>query len=232
MGILDLLFPKKCLGCGKTGGYFCSRCLNFVSLDRQTICPVCERPAIGGQTHQRCLTSYGLNGLTTVFAYKGLIKTAITKLKYRFVSNLAQDLVEIFLSLCGEDKIFSRFCQQEDVCLVPVPLHSQRKRWRGFNQAELLGQMIAANLGIKFSYDLLVRVKNTQSQTKLNEKERQANIKDAFGINKNSIRRIGGRNSKILLFDDVWTSGATLREAGKVLKQKGVKNVWGLTLAR
>ena len=229
MGILDFLFPQKCLGCGRTGGYFCSQCLNFVSLKRERICPVCEKPAIGGQTHPGCLASQSLDGLTSIFVYKGLVRKAITKLKYRFVSDLAQDLVELFLSFCGEDKTFSRICQNKGVVLVPIPLHQERERWRGFNQAELLSKMIAENLGIGFLPDLLIRAKNTRPQTKLNEKERQKNIKDAFQISLNSSI---AQSLNILLFDDVWTTGATLKEAGKVLKKGGAGKVWGLTLAR
>jgi predicted amidophosphoribosyltransferase len=102
-----------------------------------------------------------LDGLTAPFAYQGIIKTAIKKLKYRFVADLAKDLVEVFLSFCGEDKAFSCFCQEEPL-FVPVPLHPRRKRWRGFNQAELLGKMMAANLGLDFEPDLLLRTKNTK----------------------------------------------------------------------
>lgn len=230
MNLLDLFFPKKCLGCGKTGGYFCAECLNFVSPASERICPVCEKPSIGGLTHPRCRTFTSLDGLTSVFAYKGIIKKAITKLKYKFVSDIASDLVEIFLSFCGEDKTFSRICQQSKIVLVPIPLHPQRKKWRGFNQSELLGKMIADNLSIKFLPDLLIRIKNTTPQVNLREKERKVNIKDAFSLSLNSQLLIN--NYSILLFDDVWTSGATLKEACKTLKRSGAKMVWGLTLAR
>lgn len=230
MNILDFLFPRKCLGCGRTGSYFCSHCLNFVSQDREEICPVCERPSIGGFTHPRCRTNTSLDGLTSVFTYKGIIKKAITKLKYRFVTDLAEDLIELFLSFCGENKTFSHLCQKEDLFLAPIPLHPAREKWRGFNQAGLLGRMIAENLGIGFAPDLVKRIKNTKPQIQLKEKERKNNIKDAFQIAPNSQFMIP--DSQFFLFDDVWTSGATLREAAKTLKKAGGKFVWGLTLAR
>jgi ComF family protein len=227
---LDLIFPKKCLGCGKTGGYFCSDCLNLISLDPARICPVCERPALGGFTHPGCLSSYSLDGFTAVFAYRGLIKKAIKKLKYKFVSDLASDLVELFLSFCGEDKAFSQFCQQEKVFFVPIPLHPSRLRWRGFNQAELLGKMIVQNLGLRFSPNLLLRIKKTKPQVDLTEEERRKNIQGAFKLSNNYPLSI--IHSPLIIFDDVWTSGATLREAAKVLKRNGAKKVWGLTMAR
>jgi competence protein ComFC len=230
MSLIDLLFPRKCLGCGKEGSYFCSQCLNFLSLDNQRICPVCEKPSIGGHTHPRCLKKESLDGLTSVFAYKGLIKKAIVKLKYKFISDIAGDLIEVFLSSCGEDIVFSNYCQKEKPILVPIPLHPSRLRWRGFNQSELLGKIIAENLGLQFLPDLLIRVKNTKPQVELSEKQRHENILGAFSINPNSQFAIC--NSTILLFDDVWTSGATIKEAGKILKNNGAKKVRGLTIAR
>lgn len=238
--LLDFLFPRRCLGCGQWGGYFCSQCLNLVLLGPERICPLCTKPAVGGLTHPGCSRPWGLDGLTTIFTYQGLMEKAIKKLKYKFVSDLAQDLVELFLSFCGEDKFFSYFCQKENVYFelarnklvyfLPVPLHPRRKRWRGFNQAELLGEMIASNLNLPFLPDLLVRVKNTKPQTKLDEEERKKNIRGAFKINPNSKFLI--RNSRFILFDDVWTTGSTLRECGQVLKRAGAKEVLGLTLAR
>ena len=192
---------------------------------------MCGRGSLGGLTHPGCRRPFGLDGLTSIFAYEGVIEKAIKKLKYKFVSDLASDLVELFLSFGGEDKAFWDFCRQEGVVLVPIPLHPRRLRWRGFNQAELLGKLIAKNLGIKFAPDLLLRVKNTKPQVELDKKSRRQNIRRAFALNKNS----QFDNLKIcnfIIFDDVWTSGATLREAGKVLKRNGAKRVWGLTLAR
>ncbi|MDP3955030.1 MAG: ComF family protein [bacterium] len=230
MSILDLFFPRKCLGCGREGSYFCSQCLNLVSLDRENICPVCERPSIDGATHPRCFGRTTLDGLATVFAYKGLISKAITKLKYRFVSDLASDLAELVVSFYGENKTFSRYCLEMKPVLVPIPLHPTREKWRGFNQSVLLGQMIAKNLGLGFEPKLLVRVKNTTPQMKLKEKERKENIRGAFRLSPNYQLPI--TNNSILLFDDVWTSGSTLKEAGRVLKEGGSRTVWGLTLAR
>jgi ComF family protein len=171
---------------------------------------------MGGRTHTGCFTSQSLDGLTAIFSYQGIIKKAIMKLKYRFVSDLAGDLVEAFLSFCGEDKVFSRFCQKENPFFVPVPLHSRRKRWRGFNQAELLGKMIAANLGLTFEPNLLIRTKNTKPQTQLKDKESKRNILGAFKINPNC--RLSIVNSKLVLFDDIWITGSTLQEGAKVAR--------------
>jgi len=231
MNFLDFLFPRRCLGCGKVGGYFCSQCLNLVSLEPRRICPMCEHPAIAGITHPRCLRPWGLDGLTSIFASQGMIEKAIKKLKYKFVSDLASDLVELFLSFCGEDKAFSNFCQEKEVFLVPVPLHPRRERWRGFSQTKLLGKLISENLNLPFLPDLLQRTKNTRPQVELKEEERRKNILGAFKISPNPPAG-GSSYPNILLFDDIWTTGATLKEAGKVLKKGGAGKVLGLTLAR
>jgi len=204
--------------------------------DKQ-ICPICGEGALEGSTHKFCCRPFGLDGLTSIFAYKGPVARAIKKLKYKFVKDLAEELVELFLSFCGEEKLFSDFCCLSNTILVPIPLHSQRLRWRGFNQAELLGELIAGNLGIKFVPDLLIRVKDTKPQVELDRKDRQQNILGAFRRNPSSqfARQSAEqviRKSLVLIFDDVWTTGATLKEAAKVLKRSGAKKVWGLTIAR
>jgi ComF family protein len=198
-------------------------------LDQERICPVCERLSIGGVTHAGCLKDKSLDGFTSVFAYKGIIRKGIGKLKYKFVSEIGSELVELFLSSCGEDQSFVRFCKQSNVILVPVPLHSARERWRGFSQTRLLGKMIASNLGIEMA-DLLVRIKNTKPQVGLSEDQRKQNIKDAFSIFPRY--QILDTRYSYILFDDVWTSGSTLKEAARTLKKAGAGKVWGLTLAR
>jgi len=239
MPLIDYFFPRRCLGCGRLGSYFCHQCLNLILLQDERICPVCGQPSLGGLTHFSCRRPWSLDGLTTIFAYRGVIKKAIKKLKYRFVTALAQDLVELFLTFCGEDQAFCRFCREENsvrlgrtkrVVLVPIPLHPRRQRWRGFNQTELLGQMISQNLGLDFAPGVLLRKKATRPQTKLDQKDRRENIKGAFAFCRRSGFNL--RGSRVFLFDDVWTTGATLREAARTLKRSGVEQVWGLTLAR
>jgi ComF family protein len=228
MGFLDWLFPRKCVGCGKGGGYFCGQCLNTLSLISENICPECSQGSIDGRTHPRCKKKYSLEGLTSVFKFKGIIGGAISKLKYRFVWDLADDLVEGVLSFLGEARVFGDFVLKENPLLVPVPLFGGRKRWRGFNQAELLGKMVAKNLGIDYDDGLLLRTRQTKPQAMLQKKMRLENVRRAFAL------RTGRQISRksLIVFDDVWTSGATMRECGKVLKRGGAGRVWGLTIAR
>ena len=220
------------MGCNEWGTYLCPDGLNFIKTSDNRICSVCEGSAIYGLTHPGCLRKHpqSLDGLTSIFVYKGVVKRAIAKLKYKFVTDLAETILELFLSFCGEDKAFTKLVRQKNIILVPVPLHWQRKNWRGFNQAELLGQMIARKLGINFLPDLLIRVRNTKEQTKLKKEKRLKNIHGAFKIN--HCPSVINHQPSIILFDDVWTTGATIKECAKVLKKRGFKKVWGLTLAR
>ncbi|PIU02119.1 hypothetical protein COT66_01910 [Candidatus Shapirobacteria bacterium CG09_land_8_20_14_0_10_49_15] len=226
--LLDLLFPRRCLGCGRSGNYFCAACLNRLLLQPERICPICSQFSPGGLAHPGCRQKNSLDGLTSIFRYEGLIKKAIKKLKYKFITDLAADLTEALVSFCGEDKIFVNACRQ--AILVPIPLHSSRLRWRGFNQAALLGKMIAQNLDLKFMPDLLIRQKKTTPQFERDKKARYENLKGAFVVNKDSSFMI--QDSSFMIFDDIFASGATLNEAAKTLKQAGARQVWGLALAR
>ncbi len=229
MSILDLLFPKICYGCGRLGAYLCSDCLNKIKLNEKSLCPVCGKPAIGGKTHPRCFSTLKLDGLTTVFVYQGLLKKIIKRLKYHFVFDVGQTLVDLILSILGEDETFVWVCRRQPF-FIPVPLHVSRERWRGFNQAKLLGKPIAENLHLKFIPDFLIRIKNTSTQTLLDKEQRRKNIKNAFKLNE-QFNNLKMKELSFLLFDDIWTTGATLQECAKVLKKSGARFVWALTLA-
>lgn len=201
--------------------------MNKLSLVKNNTCPVCGGGSIDGRTHPRCRRRYSLEGLTSVFEFKGIIAGAISKLKYRFVSDVANDLIEGFLSFLGEAKVFSNFVLKEKPVLAPMPLFKRRKKWRGFNQAELLGKLVARNLGIEYTDSLISRIRDTKPQAMLKKKKRLENVRGAFRFQRS--REIP---KKLIIFDDVWTSGATMRECGKVLKRGGAQQVWGLTIAR
>lgn len=217
------------MGCQKLSEYFCPDCQKRIQAIQDLICPVCQRFSVSGQTHFKCQSEFSLNGLLSLFAYQGPIKEAIKKLKYQFVTDLAEELVELALkTIRKEQKVVWK--QLKRGVLVPVPLHPRRQRQRGFNQAELLGKVLAEKLSWSVETDFLIRQKHTPSQASLKSRDRQENIKGAFKIRPYSEPKI--QNSKLILFDDVWTTGSTLKEAASVLKKNGARQVWGLTLAR
>ena len=115
------------------------------------------------------------------------------------------------------------------VILIPIPLHNVREKWRGFNQSSLVGEKIAEELGFRYEENLLLRVLNKTAQVGLNREDRLTNMKEVFKVNK----KIKIDNKYLyLVFDDVWTTGATLKECCFILKKMGAKSVWALTIAR
>jgi len=127
-----------------------------------------------------------------------------------------------------EMMVLKKFLNTERPLVVPIPLYWHKENIRGFNQASLFGEKLSLKFNLLFSDKILVRKKNVPSQTKLTQKEREENVKGIFSVSPN----IHNSLFNILLVDDVWTTGATLKEATRVLKEGGVKRVWGLTIAR
>lgn len=228
--MLDVLFPKRCLGCGKVGAYFCTNCRNRITLIERSICPVCEKAAIDGATHPGCRTRYTIDGLTSFFGYGGIIRKAVKALKYRFVFDLASEFISLipscsflFLSKLLSTKPLSSL-------FIPIPLHSSRLRERGFNQAEVLGRLMAAKLHVSVRTDILKRIKRTTPQVEMKKREdRLKNMEKVFIISPNILI---SEYPNIFLFDDVFTTGATMRSAANTLKRDGAKFIWGITIAR
>lgn len=230
--ILDLLFPKRCVGCGKFDTYFCTECIANIKQD-DLVCPKCEKPAVGGQTHPICKRRFGLDGLWSMGIYDGPLKKAIQKLKYE--PKLVRDFVSVLVDIVLEywvrytPYVFDQIKKDSGIgwVVVPVPLFWWRENSRGFNQSAEIGKLLAKKLGLEYS-EALNRIRPTKSQVKLKGDERRENIRNAFSLDS----RLLTLDSNVLLIDDVWTTGSTLRECCYVLKRAGAQKVWALTLAR
>ena len=229
--ILDLLFPKKCVGCGKTNTYFCLECISEIR-QGALLCPNCDMAGVFGETHPLCKTRFGLDGLWSLGLYQGPLKKALQKLKYK--PTLIRDLAPVFSDLIvnywkkHQPMIWEEIKKgkKKNWAVVPVPLHWFRENDRGFNQSALIGQLLSKNLGLDYC-EALKRTRFTRSQTKLKVFQRKKNIKGAFALSSDLVP-----SSSILLIDDVWTTGSTMKECCRVLKQNGSSRVWALTLAR
>ena len=192
----------------------------------ECICPVCEKSAIGGATHPRCRGRYTPDGLTSFFYYGAVVREAVKSIKYRFV----YDLVSEFVSLVPDACIGRLPMNDERLVVVPIPLHSSRLRFRGFNQAEKLGAVLAIRLHLQINTGILTRTRKTNPQVEMKKKEdRLKNMENVFTTQHSEFPM---HNSGILLFDDVFTTGATMRAATKELKRAGVPFVWCVTMAR
>ena len=224
MAILDLIFPKSCLGCGKEGRYICENCLSKVRVLKPA-CPYCEKASIDGFMHVKCRKKYGLDGLTSIWDYDGVIKKAILALKFKYSTEVGRELTSYLVSWLLSNRQLVLSAQ----CLVPVPLYWHRENVRGFNQAEEIGKIVAEKMKWKFVPDLLIKNKSTVSQVELTVDDRKKNLRGVFSLNSYYVL---STLYSVLIFDDVFTTGSTLHEAAKVLKHAGVKKVWGMTIAR
>lgn len=231
--LLDLFFPKKCLGCNKTGIYICQSCLEKIEIAKNNKCPFCDRPTPEGRICNLCQKKSRLNYLIWAAPYSNpLVKKLIRIFKYHYIRELAEPLAQLLIKRLTPGV-------KHDTIIIPIPLHKRRFGERGFNQAELLAKEIANHFSIPLESKALKRKKYTPSQAKTkNHKERRKSLKNAFEINPEFAKKCTTENKNLLkdktiiLIDDVTTTGATLSEAAKVLKRAGVKKVWGLIIAR
>ncbi|OGY27435.1 MAG: hypothetical protein A2Z42_05085 [Candidatus Woykebacteria bacterium RBG_19FT_COMBO_43_10] len=220
MGFLDLIFPKRCVVCGRFGEYLCEEDKKKIQ-PAKAFCPVCLRAAISGATHPKCKGKLSLDGLICLVDYKSPVKEIIAELKYRFVTDLARILEQEIRKPHFLDKYdFAGFT------MVPIPLSSGKKNWRGFNQAEILARVVARRWKLPFDPEVLQKIRETKPQAKLRRDERLKQVKRTFGLVSETVK-----GKKYIIFDDVWTTGATLKAAATALKRKGAATVWGMTLA-
>ena len=183
-----------------------------------------------GLTHPYCMTPYGINGIISVIAYKGIVKKLLYQFKYKpYLADLKTILSRLFYEGLIQQEAFMKFINNENVIITSVPLHPSRLKKRGYNQSDLLAKEIARLLNLKYMSSILDRKINTKPQFNLSKKERRGNMRGAFQIN--SKIKIQKSKLNIILVDDITTTGATLRECAKVLKAHGAKRVLGVTLA-
>jgi ComF family protein len=162
-----------------------------------------------------------IDGIRSVFRFEGTVRQAVFSFKYKNVKALAAPLAQLMEEYLQANPLPAD-------ALVPVPLHPRRVRQRGYNQSSLLAGELSKLALLPLVEGPLVRLKNTPPQTRTKSaEERQSNVAGAFFCRD---QRLEGR--RILLIDDVCTSGATLNACAAALKAAGVTSVWGLTLAR
>jgi ComF family protein len=219
--ILDALFPPRCAGCGQIGTWFCADCRTAIEFIRPPLCPRCGLPATSGDLCSACRRDPPrLDGLRSVAFFQGPLREAIHALKYRTRRGLATVLGQLLADCARQESIAA------DIA-VPVPLHPTRLHERGYNQSALLANELGRQLGIAVREDVLTRVRHTAPQMTLNATQRQINVQGAFRC-----RDPGVAGHRVLLIDDVCTTGATLSACAAALREAGAASVWALTLAR
>ncbi len=235
--LLDCVFPVFCLGCKAEGSFLCQKCLTTIPGFEEQVCPWCYRPNVTGSPCQDCRRSDRfLDGVLagSRFSERSLLQTAIHHFKYDFAEELAVPLGEF---LFEKTFPFIPFFSGERLLFCPIPLHPKRQRWRGFNQSELLCQVLEKmfrNKGFNNpqSETLLERVHFSTPQMELMRKQRLVNVAGAFRLSPQISKKKFEKNSSVFLVDDIATTLATLNHAAGALKKAGFGRVYGLVLAR
>lgn len=228
--ILDLLFPQFCLGCQKEGEILCAECFEKIPFYSGFLCPVCGKRDWEPRKHIACADKTFLKTLIVATAYDGIVRKIIHAYKYKSIQSLTEPLSQLLIKTMGTG-LPNRFF---GFSIIPIPLHPARLKQRGFNQAELIAKKLGEFYKIPVINNALIRVKNTLPQVEVGEKEkRKENIKNAFAcLPAEALAKAGFREKKILLIDDVSSTGATLEEAARVLKNSGAKEIWGIVVAK
>lgn len=239
--LLDLIFPRFCLGCQKElelkqDSFICEACFNNIPLNGIE-CHMCGLRNSNG-TCKNCRRNTYLNGLFAAGKYENVVlREAINKFKYNSVESLGKPLTELIIKYLKKENLIEKlrcptpefFSVGHRSCLVPIPLSWRRKLNRGFNQSEVLAKKLSPVLNCNV-VNLLKRKKFGTQQAKIREwKKRKENISNAFTL---STSYVYNNIKRVILVDDVSTSGATLEEAAHILKKAGVKEIYGLVVAR
>lgn len=208
--LLDLLYPPHCVACGRGGAWLCDACLDTA-------------PLFQGQTARHTWSDEhgGRGGVVySVGPHVPPLREAVHALKYEGARVLSEPLGELMAATWRGRTI------PVDL-IIPVPLHTRRLRQRGYNQSLLLARELAQHLDIPLCHESLVRARHTRAQVGLSRRERWDNVRGAF---RTVSREPAG--ARVLLVDDVMTTGATLKACSLALREGGAKEVVCLTLTR
>jgi len=230
--LLDVVFPRICAGCGeRVGGeshYLCWECLSELLLIRPPYCERCGDPVEGRVDDAFvCYTCASkkiyFERARSAARYDRVLRQVLQEFKYRRAIWLRKDLTDL-LHAC----LLLHYEPGEIDVVCPVPMHRRRRRERGYNQAQLLAASVARRIQKRLISGALARSRPTRSQTDLTASQRIDNVKKAFEPRRH--RLLGGK--RVLLVDDVMTTGATVNECAKVLKKVGAASVHVITVAR
>jgi ComF family protein len=223
--LLSILFPESCPVCKKPStdhktAPICSHCWRTISPYKGSICDTCGRPLLSdvSETCGECLQNKPAFKQARSFGlYEGTLKEALHYLKYYGVRRLAKPLSEIMRAM--------EIPQAHT--MIPVPLYKKRLRKREFNHAALLARHLAKKTGIPVNLHTLIKIRDTAPQVGLSARERRRNNRNAFSV----VNGQDIRDRNIVLVDDVFTTGATVRECARTLQRAGAGKIYVLLLA-
>jgi ComF family protein len=223
-GIYDILFPPVCLCCDEfiddDHRPVCRRCWDRIDYFERPFCLTCRSPL---ERVDRCpiCQSERIRPVFSLGQYVDPLKEMIHQFKYHGFADLGRMLAE---KLIEQHRSFIKSINAD--CLVPVPLYSYREKKRGFNQAAVIAEVIGRALKIPLNFDSLIQIKRTSDQAKLTPDKRHTNVIGAFTVDDDNLR-----DKRIILIDDVITTGATVNEIIKTLHQAGAEVAAIVTIA-
>lgn len=220
--VLDLLFPIKCLICGRYGEWICSECIKGICLIQTDTCFSCGKISKHSQFCSRCSKQQALKGIVGSVSYESTaVKELVHNLKYGSIHRISELLGEYLVQ-----RVIRSDMKFDDYVVVPVPSSKKRQNQRGYNQAELIARYLCKRLNLRGAL-ALEKIAETKPQVSFGREQRIKNIvgsiiccDEEFVLGK-----------KVLLIDDISTTGATLGECAKILKIAGASEVWGLVVA-
>jgi len=221
--LISIIFPEKCVGCGTLSGPICKRCQKKLAILREQYCVFCGRRSVSGKTHFNCNGVNVPELLYSCLEYSGFVRECVHQSKYE--SHQFSILRRLFDFACEPDLFFNFI--SSDFLVVPIPLHKKKLQQRGFNQSEVVASALCKKIGLKMQSNLLVRERYTEKQHEKDRKARFLNLEGAFCADAQK-----SRGKKVLLVDDVCTTGATFISASKSLYQVGASCVYCFALCR
>ncbi len=231
--LVDIIYPRYCQICSSSiddssHDGVCASCLEKINVNVSPFCKKCGSCLRGVKTAKDSCSKcrhkqYYFDRAMSVCEYAGIARKCIQLFKYKRKLKIGRNLSIIMLAFLKE-----HFNVESIDLITAVPLHKSKLKERGFNQAEILAEYIRLNLNLPACFDNLKRVRKTLSQYQLPPEKRQMNISGAFDC----IDKAFFTDKAVLIVDDIFTTGATLNECSRVLKNAGAKRVYTLTVAR
>jgi competence protein ComFC len=221
--VLEIIYPVHCGGCDKKGYVLCRECVDSLRIvEDDSTCPVCGRwlgkRAVCGECIQK---QRGFREGYYGFYFENRLRDAIHAFKFHGRKDVGKHLIHLI-----KEKIIS-FSESYD-CIIPIPVTEKRLKERGFNQSFVIGEEISKITGKPLYHSILYKARDTMDQYSLHRDERKKNIRGAFRVqNGHEIQA-----KRVLLVDDLFTTGYTAREASKVLLKAGADHTLFFALAR
>ncbi len=208
---LNLIYPQKCGICHKIGESLCKKCEIELIKPKEA------------KIKKYIRSTIFFDEQLYFFNYHGRIRRKIIQYKFSEKSFL----YKMFLKIILKNKKTYRFSKKYDI-IISVPISKKRLGKRGYNQSELIARELAKNLNIKYEKNVLIKLKDNKTQSTLGKKQRQENVKNVYEVKNEGIIK----NKNIIIFDDIFTTGSTVNECSKILKQNGAKYIGIITIAK